>query len=120
VKKFNDYFMNLLWTGPGLPDEKFVHPMRSGLPDEVPVFFTHADLTPTNMILSSSPSGHKSIAAIIDWHQSGWYPAYWEACKSLSNADPVSTWGKGLPAVFAPHGEIPRTFSWMISVGVAI
>ncbi len=22
------------------------------------------------------------VAAVIDWQQSGWYPAYWEYCKS--------------------------------------
>jgi thiamine kinase-like enzyme len=94
--------------------------MRPGLPDDVPVFFTHADLTPSNIILSSSKSGPQKIVAIIDWHQSGWYPAYWEACKSISNADPNSTWGKGLPSVFAHYDEVPRSFQWMISAGIAI
>jgi hypothetical protein len=61
--------------------------MRSGLPGAVPVFFTYADLTPINITLSSLESGQPVIVAVINWHQSGWYPAYWEACKSISNAD---------------------------------
>ena len=93
--------------------------MRAGLPDDVPVFFTHADLTPSNIILSSQ-SGQQRIVAIIDWHQSGWYPAYWEACKSISNTDPKSALGEGLLSVFAPYHELPRTFPWMISAGIAI
>jgi Phosphotransferase enzyme family len=121
VKDFNDYFIDLLWTGPGLPPiDGYIHPMRPGLPDDLPMFFTHADLTPSNIIVSSSPSGQLTIVAIIDWHQSGWYPAYWEACKSISNADPDSEWGQGLPSVFVPYSEFLRSFAWMISAGVAI
>lgn len=121
VKTFNDYFIHLMWTGPGLPDPKYIHPQRAGLPDNVPVFFTHADLTPTNIILSPSQSGQPTrVVAIIDWHQSGWYPAFWEACKSIYNATPNSTWGKGLPAVFAPYHELPPPFMWMRNAGVGL
>ncbi|KAH7412208.1 kinase-like domain-containing protein [Phaeosphaeria sp. MPI-PUGE-AT-0046c] len=56
------------------------HPYRSFLPDNVPIVFTHADLHPSNIILSSGRN--PQIIAIIDWQQSGWYPDYWEYCKA--------------------------------------
>lgn len=48
---------------------------------EVPVVFAHNDLLPPNILLTRGQ--HPSVAAIIDWAQSGWYPAYWEYCKIL-------------------------------------
>lgn len=48
--------------------------------DDVSVVFTHADLVLPNILVSSGPN--PKIAAIIDWGQAGWYPAYWEYCKA--------------------------------------
>ncbi|RDW93784.1 aminoglycoside phosphotransferase family protein [Aspergillus mulundensis] len=48
--------------------------------EEVAVVFTHADLVPSNILLS--PGSSPRIAAILDWGQAGWYPAYWEFCKA--------------------------------------
>lgn len=118
VKVFNDYFMELQWKGPERPPRP--HARRPLLSDNFPVVFTHADLNPSNILITSSRSECCRIVAIIDWHQSGWYPAYWEACKSISNTDPNSKWGQGLPAAFAPYGEVLPSFSWMMSTGVAI
>jgi len=56
------------------------HPLRSNLPDDVPIVFTHNDLHPSNILLSRGPN--PNILAVIDWQQSGWYPAYWEYCKA--------------------------------------
>ena len=95
------------------------HHMRHGVPDDVPVVFTHADLTPSNIIVSSSASQPRTFLAIVDWHQSGWYPAYWEACKSISNADPESERGQGLPSVFTPY-QCLHVYSYMLSVGIGI
>lgn len=47
---------------------------------EVPVLFTHDDLVPPNILLS--PGSNPAVAAVIDWGQAGWYPAYWEYCKA--------------------------------------
>lgn len=55
--------------------------MRSGLPDNVPIKFTHGDLSRSNIIVS--PEGAPAhVAAIVDWHQAGWLPEYWEFCKA--------------------------------------
>ncbi|KAH7026643.1 phosphotransferase enzyme family protein [Microdochium trichocladiopsis] len=45
-----------------------------------PIVFTHADLVAVNIILSHG--ANPKVAAVIDWEQSGWYPAYWEYCKA--------------------------------------
>lgn len=56
--------------------------MRQSLPDDVPICFTHGDLNSNNIIVSAKEGGPIQIRAIIDWHQSGWLPSYWEYCKA--------------------------------------
>jgi hypothetical protein len=51
---------------------------RSGLLDNIPIVFTHADLHRSNIMVFQDANGIPQIAAIIDWHQLGWYPASWE------------------------------------------
>ncbi|KAH6645375.1 kinase-like domain-containing protein [Truncatella angustata] len=48
--------------------------------DEIPIHFTHADITPVNILLGPGPQ--PKVAAILDWGQAGWYPMYWEYCKA--------------------------------------
>ncbi|KAJ0413504.1 kinase-like domain-containing protein [Aspergillus carlsbadensis] len=61
-----------------------VHRFHQGcdidIPGDIPVVFTHNDLVPPNILLTPGPNPR--IAAVIDWAQAGWYPAYWEYCKS--------------------------------------
>lgn len=59
--------------------EKFHDTCRIGIRSEMLIVFTHAALLPPNIMLTPGP--RPRIAAIIDWEQSGWYPAYWEYCK---------------------------------------
>lgn len=33
-------------------------------------------------MVTQNATGNPRITAIIDWHQSGWYPAYWEFYKT--------------------------------------
>lgn len=61
-------------------NQDFVDPYRELLPDVSRVFFSHADLTPTNIIVAGPP-GERRISSVIDWEQAGWYPEYWEYCK---------------------------------------
>ena len=70
---FNDFFTQPNWGGPPAsqtPED--VHPMRAGLPD-VPIRFAHSDLHRSNIMITSEGQ-HPRVLAIIDWHQSGWYP----------------------------------------------
>ena len=119
VSEFNDYFIFLAWTRPEPPPTRCEHPMRPGLPDDNPVFFTHADLNPANIIVSVSPSEPPAIKSILDFEQSGWYPAYWEGCKCRWNAGNSSAWSEMLSDIFAPFGEYLETFRWMRNAGHA-
>ena len=57
-------------------------PYRLFLTDTSAIYFSHGDLHLSNIIVSGSP-GCRSIAAILDWEQAGWYPEHWEYCKAL-------------------------------------
>jgi hypothetical protein len=41
------------------------------------------------MVSTESPC---KIVVIIDWHQSGWYPDYWEFCKAVFTAEIDGEW----------------------------
>lgn len=67
----------------GLSKDLGVHPpheSRHHLPDQDSIVFTHADLHPSNILVSTGRNPR--VVSIVDWHQSGWYPAYWEYCKA--------------------------------------
>ncbi|RAL01363.1 aminoglycoside phosphotransferase family protein [Aspergillus ibericus CBS 121593] len=70
-------------TGPFLGGdavEQFQNACGIYIDIDTPVVFTHNDLLPPNIIIS--PGANPKVAAIIDWAQAGWYPAYWEYCKA--------------------------------------
>lgn len=74
------------WQDPSkIPD-----PWRHLLPDDSPVVFTHADLHPSNILVSTDDPCR--VVSIVDWHQSGWYPAYWEFCKAILTAEECGEW----------------------------
>lgn len=81
---------------PDLDPADLTDPYREMLPGNCPIHFTHADLNPVNIMVSKdSPC---RVLAILDWEQSGWYPAYWEFCKAELTIDPDSEW----QAVYLP------------------
>jgi hypothetical protein len=93
VKEFHDWLSYLTKRGKEIhwPDPSQIpDPSRYLLPDNSPITFTHADLHPSNIIVSIDNPCH--IVAIIDWHQSGWYPDYWEYCKAVFTAEPNGEW----------------------------
>jgi hypothetical protein len=77
VSAFHDYFTSAY--GPlrdlDLKDRR-THPYRSFFADDFPTVFTHADLHRSNIMVSVGQNPR--VVAIIGWHQSGWYPSYWE------------------------------------------
>ncbi|KAH6612114.1 phosphotransferase enzyme family protein-like protein [Boeremia exigua] len=101
VSEFHDYFTSSF--GPRKHNRnRPPHPYRHFLPDDVPIAFTHADLHPSNILVSTGSTPR--ITAIIDWHQSGWYPAYWEYCKARWTSEIGSEWEiKYLPLIVDPH-----------------
>lgn len=44
-----------------------------------PIVFTHNDLVACNILVAKTSA---KLAAVVDWGQAGWYPAYWEYCKA--------------------------------------
>ncbi|KAH7011273.1 kinase-like domain-containing protein [Ilyonectria destructans] len=94
VKEFHDWLSAMIRRGkeshwPGLAPEDIPDPYRQLLPDAA-VVFTHADLHPSNIIVSSEPPYR--VTALIDWEQSGWYPDYWEFCKAEYTVNTRSEW----------------------------
>jgi len=84
------------------------------------VVFAHNDLVPPNILLSSGPN--PVVAAVIDWGQSGWYPAYWEYCKSYRisfrppsfGEDLYEEWKtKYLPSILDPVDDETVYHPWL-------
>ena len=78
---FYDWFSQIDSPRPYDPEAP-IHPMRPGLPNDPSIVFTHADLHRSNIMVTKLDSEPPWILAIIDWHQSGWYPAAWEFFKT--------------------------------------
>jgi len=79
VKNFHDYYLSLVIRRfPNASD--VLAPLRAQFPEDAAVAFSHNDLDESNILVSKSDP--PSLVAIIDWHQAGWYPEYWEQCKA--------------------------------------
>ncbi|KAB5545722.1 hypothetical protein GE09DRAFT_1061142 [Coniochaeta sp. 2T2.1] len=123
LTEFHDYFaryssrLHPEWD----PQREF--PELAGLTDDRAVVFAHADLCMRNIMVSSrdaqaDPGSWKvvrtierwmrrwlglqmarshcsapKVVAIVDWHQSGWYPAGWEWLKAQAMCEPFPTGG---------------------------
>lgn len=102
VAAFHDWFTTL-----GTPEhaKDSPHPMRHWLPDGAAISFTHGDLHQSNIIVSTEGDGSVSIRAIVDWHQSGWLPSYWEYCKARWTASIGKDWEEDyLPMFLERYG----------------
>ena len=94
ITEFHDFFaryscrLNPQWN----PRREF--PELSGLTDDRAVVFTHADLHKGNIIVSRGPDSSPRVAAILDWHQSGWYPIDWEWLKARWMCEPLDNGGR--------------------------
>ncbi|KPM45372.1 hypothetical protein AK830_g1152 [Neonectria ditissima] len=98
VAEFHDWFTSTI--GPPENWGKLGrHPYRDLLPDDVPIVFTHADLHPSNILISPGPAPR--VVAVVDWEQAGWYPAYWEYCKArwTAKANQEEWDGRYLPMI---------------------
>ncbi|KAI1171225.1 hypothetical protein F4777DRAFT_594068 [Nemania sp. FL0916] len=76
-----------------------------------PAVFTHNDLVACNILVRKNSS---NLAAIIDFGQAGWYPAYWEYCKARRIGVPdkrfhdyEEEWRREyLPKIMSPVDEV--------------
>lgn len=124
VHEFHEFFARMYrmhWPNydphAPLPDAEY----RDKLPDDAPITFTHSDLHPSNIMVSSEEDdGPARIVAIIDWHQSGWYPSYWEYCKLDWCTAPEDDWrATYVPQILTPEVDAYDGFNWFtLSMGI--
>jgi aminoglycoside phosphotransferase len=81
----NDIFLNgrpkLLGPFQGQDAVQQLHELyQLNIRNDEAIVFTHNDITLPNIMVTRDST--PKVAAIIDWAQSGWYPAYWEYCKA--------------------------------------
>ncbi|KAK4621530.1 hypothetical protein CLAFUW4_06965 [Fulvia fulva] len=108
VHSFHDWLAKLACANDARKDVEEL----SGLEDSVAVTFTHGDLDHSNILISKKPDGPPKIVAIIDWHQSGWYPEPWEWLKAQMVAGHSSQWTKEyLPRTLRP-ARYEYHYSW--------
>ncbi|GLB43422.1 putative phosphotransferase enzyme family protein [Lyophyllum shimeji] len=84
VKTFTDQLFELGKHLPGYPDHPFIRSLRHAFSDHSSIVFTHADLHRRNIIMSATST---DVLGIIDWHEGGWYPEFWEYIKSFWTVD---------------------------------
>ena len=80
---FHDYFARCSCRRHPEWNPRLDFPELAGLSDDRPVVFTHGDFHRNNIIVSRKAKDlTPRVLAIIDWHQSGWYPIDWEWLKA--------------------------------------
>ena len=91
------------------------NPAFFGLNDDEPLRFTHGDLDRSNILISCAKDGPPRVVAIVDWHQSGWYPRHWEFMKASWTADVYEDWSlKYMPQFLEPPSFLYyRSFEWI-------
>ncbi|PVH91944.1 kinase-like protein [Periconia macrospinosa] len=102
VKSFHDWYIQQYKRMLSDP-ETVPEPYRAKLPDSSQITFTHGDLHRSNIILT--PSEPRKVAAIIDWEQSVWLPAYWEDCKARWTASYSGEWVVDYLPLIIDHDE---------------
>ena len=76
------------------------------MPKDTTVKFTHADVHPTNIIVSTSADGPPQVLALIDWGQSRWCPDYWESFKMCHTTHWEDEWRKiWIPKMIEPQED---------------
>lgn len=82
---------------------QFLRNFKVDLPTQC--VFTHGDLHPGNIIVDQGEDGSWQIAGIVDWENSGFYPAHWEAVKMTNclAASDAGDWYLHLPKSVSPQ-----------------
>ncbi|KAI1866429.1 hypothetical protein JX265_007730 [Neoarthrinium moseri] len=90
IKAFHDFFARYSCRRHPEWNPRRDFPELEGLTDDRQVVFTHGDLDKSNIIVAQQDGeSQRHVVAIIDWHQSGWYPADWEWLKAEWRCDPL-------------------------------
>ncbi|KAF4206480.1 hypothetical protein CNMCM8927_004874 [Aspergillus lentulus] len=117
VKEFHDWFTFLCRRRMPDPYSVPIEPYRYELPDDCAIKFTHSDLHRSNIVISSSRP-YRTLA-IVDWEQSGWFPAYWEARKAQYTAWMTEEWTTTyLPMILDMYADTLESWDYYtISIG---
>ncbi|EJD48035.1 kinase-like protein [Auricularia subglabra TFB-10046 SS5] len=109
VAAFHDHYALKPWqTRHG---DAYEDPYRAMLHDEAGIAFSHNDLSLSNILVADTSSHTPRISAIIDWHQAGWVPDYWECYKTRWLQD--EQWAqKYLPLVLDDPNEEDSYWYW--------
>ncbi|KAI1334286.1 hypothetical protein F5Y15DRAFT_295413 [Xylariaceae sp. FL0016] len=92
---FHDFFARYCCPFNPVPNPRDKYPELVGMNDDRPVVFTHADLDRSNIIIKPREGDTPPcVVAIIDWHQSGWYPEGWEWMKAQGLCDCIEEGGR--------------------------
>lgn len=102
-------FSDLQFSAPHHGSNSYVDFLRSFLQNEDPSMlrqvFTHGDVRTANIMVEQDPNvGHYTITGVIDWEESGFYPAYFESTtltRTLSLVD-EDDWYLYLPENISP------------------
>lgn len=122
IREFNDFLARMYLMkrdnfDPNAPISDADY--RAQLPDDGPITFTHADLHPRNVMLSAEDDGPTRILALIDWHQSGWFPPYWEWCKLAWGVTYEGEWyNEYLPLILTPEDAYVPWCYFTLSMGM--
>lgn len=94
---FNTFILDLYDQCPQAVRDALSSKMRS----DHSIKFTHADLSPRNIIVKDG-----KIQSIVDWEFSGWYPEYWEYVKFFECKTKCKDWKNFAPYIFeVAYGE---------------
>jgi aminoglycoside phosphotransferase (APT) family kinase protein len=70
--------------------------LRSQMPDDHRIVFTHGDISRQNILVKLDGNGGLEdeirITALLDWEQAAWRPEYWEGMKTVYGIQPTSDW----------------------------
>lgn len=114
VKEFHDWFSSLYRRRLNNPNAYPQDPYRSSLPDDAQIVLTHGDLHRSNIMVTKS--GPPRILALVDWHQAGWLPAYWEVRKAMYTADQGDEWArKYIPQFLQSWEETEEAWDFYVS-----
>jgi aminoglycoside phosphotransferase (APT) family kinase protein len=92
-------FEDFIFAGSKTATPLYRQLLQELMPPSAKIVFTHSDLRPANIIVRMGEDGEWTVAAIIDWDTSGFYPEYWESVKMTNNLTPRDhfDWYKFLP-----------------------
>lgn len=79
VREFNDWVVDGVFHR--ITPPRFKENCRAALSDCHDICFAHGDFAPQNILVDETGS----VTAVLDWELAGWFPAYWDIGKILTD-----------------------------------